>query len=110
MQRRLWVVAAVLPTLLGAVGCESPRPSARAKQLPTYARPANTAGLSGVQVDQAAKLCVDKCVRCHPLYDPASYGDAEWQSWVTKMTGKAHLKPGQAELLWRYLGAFRAPG
>jgi hypothetical protein len=95
----------------GEVGCESQAPakrkSARAT-LPVNARPANTAGLSEAEMNQAARLCTAKCVRCHQLYDPAGYTDAEWESWSAKMTRKAHLKPVQAELLWAYLGAFRA--
>jgi len=66
-----------------------------------------TAGLSEAEIGQAVKLCTAKCLRCHALYDPAAYTDTEWHSWTEKMTTKAHLKPQQAELLWRYLGAFR---
>jgi hypothetical protein len=42
------------------------------------------------------------------MYDPAAYSEAEWRSWTEKMTKKAHLKPEQADLVWRYLGGFRA--
>jgi hypothetical protein len=102
--------AAIIAAVVGEMGCESPAPSARTKRIPTLsvdARPANTAGLSTEEINRAAKLFVGKCARCHPLYDPTPYNDVEWGNWMTKMSKKAHLKAEQAELLSRYLGAFR---
>jgi hypothetical protein len=54
------------------------------------------------QAREAARLYVTKCARCHKLYNPADYSDAEWQSWVTKMGKKARLTPAQKELLIGY--------
>ncbi len=75
-------LTALLPplVLLGSeLGCQSPGHNPRASSkpaLPTNARPMNAAGLSEMQLIQAAKLCATKCVRCHQLYDPAAYTDA----------------------------------
>lgn len=59
--------------------------------------------------DQAAarRLSNAKCVKCHKFYDPAKYSDAQWQSWMTKMSRKAKLKPNETELLSRYLDGYR---
>ena len=68
---------------------------------------ANAAGLSVQEVTDATKLYVAKCARCHKFYNPAEYHDAEWRSWMTKMSRKARLKPDQQEMLSRYLEGFR---
>jgi len=54
-----------------------------------------------------AKLALNKCVRCHQLYDPKAYNDSDWRVWTMKMSRKAHLKPDQEELLSRYFEGFR---
>jgi hypothetical protein len=56
---------------------------------------------------QARRLYVAKCARCHKLYDPAGYVDAEWRDWMVKMSRKAKLKPDQEALLSRYLETLR---
>ena len=66
-------------------------------------------GISDVEIKQARKLYIAKCSKCHKLYDPARYDDAEWSKWMTKMNRKSKLKPAQAELLGRYLETFRGP-
>lgn len=68
---------------------------------------AGAAELSTREQSDARKLYNTKCARCHKFYDPAKYSDAEWTSWMQKMNKKAKLKEAQAELLDRYLGAFR---
>lgn len=91
-------------------GCESPSPPRRAEAKPALsanARPPATAGLSAGEVERAAKLYTTKCARCHKLYDPAGYRDAEWRSWMTRMSKKARLTPDQTQFLSRYLEAFR---
>ena len=93
------------------VGCLGPAAAAgKASKpaLPLSARPAPTAGLSSEEINRAAKLCVNKCVRCHQLYDPAPYSDSAWRMWMTKMASKSHLKPEETDLLSRYFEAFRA--
>jgi hypothetical protein len=115
MQRMLSRLSAVMTALALVVcqaGCQNPKPLARAQWIKTLspsARPANTGGLSVQEINNGAKLLIAKCARCHPLYDPSPYTDAEWSQWMTKMTKKVRLKPEQEELLWRYLEAFRAP-
>lgn len=66
-------------------------------------------GISDVEIKEARKLYIAKCAKCHKLYDPARYDDAEWSKWMTKMNRKSKLKPAQAELLGRYLETFRGP-
>lgn len=56
----------------------------------------------------ARKLYVAKCAKCHRFYDPTNYTAFEWRGWMDKMSAKAVLKPGQTELLNRYLDAYRA--
>ena len=67
-------------------------------------------GLSPKEMERGRKLYVAKCARCHKFYDPAKYTDAEWRSWMNKMSEKAKLKPDQKELLTRYLETFRGQG
>jgi cytochrome c553 len=69
---------------------------------------ANAADLSLKDRADARKIYVAKCAKCHRFYDPASYGDADWQRWADSMNRKSKLKPPQAELLNRYLQAYRA--
>jgi hypothetical protein len=65
--------------------------------------------LSPQEISAARKLYIAKCAKCHKLYDPAGYGDADWNRWMTKMAKKAHLNADQAKLLARYLDTVRAP-
>ncbi len=51
----------------------------------------------------ARKLYLGKCAKCHKLYDPAKYSDAQWTTWMNKMTRKAKLQPEQKEMLSRYI-------
>jgi hypothetical protein len=58
----------------------------------------------------ARKLYMTKCSRCHKLYDPRQYDDAEWSAWMSKMSRKAKLKPGQPEMIADYVDkALRHP-
>jgi len=93
----------------GGTGCQGVTPAKASSKpvLPLAAIPAASAGFSAAEIDRAAKLCLNKCVRCHPLYDPAQYNDAAWDTWMGKMSKKAHLKSDQKELLNRYFEAFR---
>jgi len=85
-------------------GCQS---SARASRSPPVPDPARLAGFSSEDISAAASLYSLKCGKCHQFYDPAQYNDADWRTWMTKMSKKARLKPEEEELLTRYLGAFR---
>ena len=107
----------VLPSLIvvavavGLLGCQSSAPDGRTAggPLPSLEESVSSeAGLSSQEINDATKLYVVKCARCHKFYDPADYGENEWRSWMKKMSKKAVLKPGQEVLLFRYLGAFRA--
>ena len=56
------------------------------------------------------KLYVAKCAKCHKFYDPAKYADAEWATWMAKMSRKARLKPDQQALVSQYVEeTLRAP-
>jgi hypothetical protein len=55
----------------------------------------------------AQKLYQAKCSKCHHTYDPNDYPDEEWKLWLLKMGKKAKLKPGQQDLISRYLDAQR---
>jgi len=73
----------------------------------TAPSPPNTGDLSKEELREATRLYSIKCARCHKFYDPADYGDAEWRTWMNKMSRKARLKADQAQLLSRYLETFR---
>jgi hypothetical protein len=68
---------------------------------------ARAAGFAEEEIVAAKKIYVTKCAKCHKLYDPASYTDTEWESWMQKMGKKSKLKPEQYDLLARYLDTFR---
>ena len=68
---------------------------------------AGAAELSTIESQAARKLYNTKCARCHKFYDPANYDDASWQTWMTKMSKKAKLKPAETAILSRYLGSYR---
>ena len=64
--------------------------------------------LSPASFSQARTLYLVKCAKCHELYDPHAYGEAEWQVWMVKMKKKSKLKNDQFELLTNYLSSVRA--
>ena len=86
-------------------GCQSLSPADG--NTPTL-DPAKAAKLSPDIVSGGAKLYSLKCAKCHKLYDPADYGDAEWHRWMSRMSKKAHLKSDEREILALYLDAFRS--
>jgi len=45
------------------------------------------------------QLYVNKCARCHKLYEPAQYRPADWNAWVEKMRRKARLTDEQVAAL-----------
>ena len=55
------------------------------------------------------KLYVLKCAKCHELYDPKTYSDADWEMWMNKMRRKSKLKPEQFESIRNYTGKLRVP-
>ena len=91
-------------------GCAIPASRLSPGQLPSAAEIAALAARAGLAPDeirQAAAIYNLKCARCHKFHDPANYDNAEWKSWMTKMSRKARLNPEQEQLLSRYLGALR---
>jgi hypothetical protein len=102
------LIAVALVT--GLAGCQSSAPgdpTSRDSVPHLDAESASAAGLSAQEVNDAHKLYVAKCARCHKFYNPAEYSDAAWHSWMSKMSRKARLKSDPQELLSRYLAAFR---
>lgn len=53
------------------------------------------------------KLYTAKCARCHKFYDPGSYDDKTWESWMHKMREKAKLSEDQYSHLSAYLQTLR---
>jgi len=62
---------------------------------------------TGKDSTAARKIYVAKCAKCHRFYEPKSYAEPDWRVWMEKMNAKSKLKPAQAELLNRYLDAYR---
>jgi hypothetical protein len=93
-------------------GCKTPAGNSGGgsiRVLAPNALPPHNTGLTAEEVNQGMKLHIAKCLRCHAFYDPAPYTDAEWLSWMRKMSKKSHLQPPEDELLSRYLAGFRTP-
>lgn len=112
MQNALLTSLCAVVLAVAAFGCRTTTDAVKASSKPTLrldARPTPRAGLSAEEIRKGAKLSLGKCVRCHQLYDPKAYQDAEWRTWIAKMSRKAHLKPNQEELLSRYFEAFKQP-
>ena len=68
------------------------------------------AELSSKEMADARKIYIAKCAKCHELYDPKAYGDAEWANWLKKMSKKSKLKPEQIPWLVGYTETLRKPG
>lgn len=63
--------------------------------------------LSAKEITAARKIYLAKCAKCHRFYEPTNYTEPAWRVWMEKMNAKSKLKPAQAELLNRYLDAYR---
>jgi hypothetical protein len=48
------------------------------------------------------RIYLNKCAKCHALYAPANYSQAEWSYWMKKMRVKARLSERQNELVEQY--------
>ena len=68
---------------------------------------AKAEGLTKKEQLGAKRLYDSKCVKCHRRYEPKDYSQEEWRLWMSKMSKKAQLKPGQEKLLNRYLDIYR---
>jgi len=93
---------------LWQLGCANHTSVTRIEPLPAGGiNPSASDGLATDELSRAAKLSVTKCARCHKLYSPLAYTDAEWQRWVSKMRKRARLNPDQEQLLIRYRQSLR---
>jgi hypothetical protein len=72
--------------------------------------PAGAADASPVRDKEARALYDIKCAKCHKFYHPADYTQADWDTWMRKMSRKSRLKPAQDKLLTEWLQAFRDNG
>jgi len=93
--------------LLGLAGCQTT--SVGSNSAPPTIPLGGAALISEADAAGGRALYLNKCARCHIFHDPATYNDANWQKWFTKMSRKARLQPPEHELLSKYLAAFRAP-
>jgi cytochrome c2 len=66
------------------------------------------APLGPKDVAEGRKIYVAKCAKCHRFYEPMDYTGPEWQDWMGRMIRKSKLKTAQADLITRYLDAYRA--
>jgi len=108
---RLIFAIGVVAVAAEVMGCKSSQTVSRNEAthaISEIADAARVAGLADEEIARAQKLYIAKCARCHKFYDPVKYNDAEWHSWMNKMSKKARLKADQEKLLSRYLEAFRA--
>ncbi len=99
---------AVLFAALALSGCQSPVGApASSGSAETTLPPDTPSRLPPELAAKGRQLYVTKCARCHKFYDPGVYSEAEWQTWLHKMSRKAKLDPAQEELLTKYLDNFR---
>lgn len=98
------LACAGLSVVLAGCATGLPNPTAAPPPLP----PGGGAPLlSDEQVTAARTLYVAKCSSCHKFYPPANYSEAEWNTWMRKMSRKAKLKPADEETVRDYLSLFR---
>ena len=63
--------------------------------------------LSSSELKAAQKVYLTKCAKCHKLYEPSSYSDEEWSTWMLKMKKKAKLKEEPYNLVSKYTDLLR---
>ena len=52
---------------------------------------------------EGRNLFVSKCNACHQLYNPGTYSEAEWDSILVPMQGKAKLKDEQRNAIYKWI-------
>lgn len=86
-----WLLTPILTACLAAVSLRATEPSI-------------------TSMAAGKKLYQNRCAKCHRMYDPAKYSDAQWQSWMDKMAKKAKLQPEEKQKLLEYVEqTLRAP-
>ena len=131
------VIACVVAvaTLVGALiwvkkkgaGKDTPAVTASGKSSPAAAAPANPLakveldppksivpeigkfqnGLTAVQIKSGREIIGGACTDCHRQFDPATYGEAEWNRIVGTMRGKAKLRAKQSDDLDTFVRSVR---
>jgi mono/diheme cytochrome c family protein len=59
-------------------------------------------------LDRGKALYLAKCAKCHELYKPSDYSDADWQKWMFKMKRKSKLNAADYQLVFDYSETLRA--
>jgi hypothetical protein len=100
----------VLLAALSSGGCQSPVESSRNESSSVRFNAPGGGSLTPEQGQRAAQLYLTTCARCHKLYDSRRYSEAEWRSWMHKMSRKARLTPEEENLLseWTRPGPLRS--
>lgn len=75
----------------------SPRPATNWKESPTLTK----FGKEG------RDIFAGRCSECHQLFDPSSYADDEWDTWINKMVPKAKLRGSDPVALQEFLKTIR---
>lgn len=105
MKESFWILLLVIGTGCGSVGLSN------RTALAALIKPAEAywkdAGFSEPQVASVSHLYIVKCARCHQVYNPTDYSGADWRSWMTRMSKKAHLTADQAQLLSQFTDTLR---
>lgn len=91
-----WIGAAV-----AVLGCASSLPHVSPMQAQWAAQ--RYPGMDVEMYEQARKLYVKKCSRCHNVVLPAKLSMEKWQRMIDKMAPKAKLKGNEKDLIWAYI-------
>jgi mono/diheme cytochrome c family protein len=83
-------------------GCET------TSSRPPLVTPAMASGHNGAVLREGRALFVSRCIDCHSLPPVPKYSAQQWPGLVSKMAGRAHLKPAQRDAIVAYLLAARA--
>lgn len=64
-------------------------------------------GLTAAQIKNGRDIIGGACTDCHRQFDPATYGNAEWDRIVGSMRGKAKLKARESDDLDTFVRSVR---
>ncbi len=64
-------------------------------------------GLTAGQIKNGRAVIAGPCTDCHRQYDPATYGNEEWDRIIGSMRGKAKLRGGESSDLDTFVRSVR---
>ena len=100
---RLLKLGLLLLLISALIGCET---------LTTNNAPPVTAKMTSSRnvnvLNDGRQLFVNRCIDCHSLPVIAEHSSSEWPGLVDKMSGRAHLKPGQQDAIVAYILAVKS--